>query len=204
MTASTLALVSPQPSQPGIAGLLDLHRRQLLHPFTNHRELATQEAQVFVRGEGIYLIDTRGHRYIDGMSGLWCATLGYSQPEIVSAAATQMERLPYCSSFFGKTHPAAIELAGAIALTPTDSITCSSAIPARKPTTPQRCWSPNKGLRGEVLQRRVVIRLPQCLPRQHLHGREPRRLDCMHAQGGLPLPDVIQLSNHTDMPRHRG
>ncbi len=92
-----------------------LDARHHLHPFTNHGELAQKGSRIIVKGEGCYLIDSEGRRIIDGMAGLWCVNLGYSEHRLVEAARRQMATLPYYNTFFQCATPPAIELAAAIA-----------------------------------------------------------------------------------------
>ena len=63
------------------------------------------------RGEGVYVIDENGYRYLEGMAGLWCANLGFSEARLVEAAREQMERLPTYHMFGGKSHRPGVELA---------------------------------------------------------------------------------------------
>jgi len=70
---------------------------------------------VIVRGEGCELIAEDGRRLIDGSSGLWTVNLGHDREDLVRAAQTQMETLPYAATFGGVSSPPAIELAGRIA-----------------------------------------------------------------------------------------
>jgi putrescine---pyruvate transaminase len=174
--------------------LLAHDREHLLHPFTDHRALHEHGARIVARAEGIYLIAGDGRRWIDGMSGLWCTILGYSQPEIVAAAAAQMSDLPYCSSFFGATHPAAIELAHTIAsLTPPglDHVFFSNSGSEANDTAiraVRRYWQ----LRGEP-QRRVIISRRNAYHGSTYMGASLGGFDCMHAQGGLPLPEIVHI-----------
>lgn len=80
----------------------------LLYPTTN---LAAIEQLSIVRGEGVYVYDSQGRRYLEGMSGLWCTALGYGNQELVDTVRQQMETLSFTHLFGGKTHPMAIELA---------------------------------------------------------------------------------------------
>ncbi|MEM7238826.1 MAG: hypothetical protein AAF501_13535, partial [Pseudomonadota bacterium] len=67
----------------------------LLHPYTNantHRQVG---AHLIDRGEGIYVFDEAGNRYIEGMSGLWCAGLGFGDHELIETAQEQLAKLPY-------------------------------------------------------------------------------------------------------------
>src|SRR4030042_1522741 len=65
---------------------------------------------VIVRGEGHYLYNDRGQRYINGKSCTWNFSLGYGREEIIEAANRQMRELPF-STCFWQAHPRAIELA---------------------------------------------------------------------------------------------
>jgi adenosylmethionine-8-amino-7-oxononanoate aminotransferase len=87
-----------------------IHLARHLLPFEDHKFLKPEDTRVIVRGEGLRVWDDSGRRLLDGMSGLWCTTLGYGRPELVSAAASQMSSLSYCSQFFNTTHPAVAEL----------------------------------------------------------------------------------------------
>jgi putrescine aminotransferase len=86
-----------------------------LHGFTDPRALRRDGAQVFVRGDGVWLEDAAGHRVIDALAGLWCVALGYGRGELADAAARQMRALPYAKTFFGQASPPASELAGVLA-----------------------------------------------------------------------------------------
>lgn len=81
-----------------------------LHPFTDPALHATAAPLVIARGEGVFLIGADGRRYLDAMSGLWCAALGYSVPRLAEAAARQMRELPFSHSFRSRTHPKVVEL----------------------------------------------------------------------------------------------
>ncbi len=86
-----------------------------LHPFTDFKELGEQGARIITRAEGAYIYDHEGREILDGMSGLWCCSLGYGQQRIADAVAAQLQELPYYNSFFQCAHPPAIELAKRLA-----------------------------------------------------------------------------------------
>ncbi len=86
-----------------------------MHPFTDANGLAAKGARVMVRGKGVWLTDSEGHRIIDGMAGLWCVNIGYGRKELAEVAARQMEELSYYNTFFQTTHVPAIALAAKIA-----------------------------------------------------------------------------------------
>ena len=82
-----------------------------LHPATNLRTLQKEGPLVITRGEGVYVYDDEGRRYLEGMAGLWCASLGFSERRLAEAAYRQMCELPFYHSFAGKVPAIATELA---------------------------------------------------------------------------------------------
>src|SRR4030042_6984253 len=65
---------------------------------------------VITRGEGPYVFNDRGNRYINGLSSLWNVAIGHGREELVEAATRQMRELA-CASCFRQVHPKAVELA---------------------------------------------------------------------------------------------
>jgi 4-aminobutyrate---pyruvate transaminase len=86
----------------------------LVHPYTNLERHAEVGPFVITRGDGCYVEDDSGRRYLEGMSGLWSASLGFSEPRLVAAATRQLERLPYSHLFGGRSVDPAIDLAEAL------------------------------------------------------------------------------------------
>lgn len=82
-----------------------------LHPYTNQRKAEAEGSLMIDRGEGIYVFDTNGKRYIEGMAGLWSVAVGFNEPRLVDAAAKQMAKLPYYHTFTQKGHEPATLLA---------------------------------------------------------------------------------------------
>jgi len=82
-----------------------------LHPSTNLRQVQREGPLVITRGEGVYVYDDQGERYLEGMSGLWCASLGFSERRLAEAAHRQMLELPFYHSFAGKVPGISTELA---------------------------------------------------------------------------------------------
>jgi len=83
----------------------------VLHPYTNASRHLKDGPLVMTRGEGIHIFDNEGNKYIEGLGGLFCASLGFSEQRLVDAATRQMKELPFYHSFGGKSHETAIELA---------------------------------------------------------------------------------------------
>ncbi|MBZ0124410.1 MAG: aminotransferase class III-fold pyridoxal phosphate-dependent enzyme, partial [Roseovarius sp.] len=86
-------------------------RRSHLHPFTNLAAHAECGPAIFTRGDGIRVFDDEGRDYIEGLAGLWCASLGFSESRLVDAALRQMQALPFYHNFAHKAVEPAIELA---------------------------------------------------------------------------------------------
>src|SRR5207244_2337449 len=103
---------------------LDLQRAAREHlwlHFTRMGGYADADVPIIVRGDGCYLEDINGKRYLDALAGLFSVNIGYGfGEEIGEAAAAQMRELPFYTNW-GYAHPRAIELAAEIAsLTPGD------------------------------------------------------------------------------------
>ena len=79
----------------------------IIYPATN---LAHIEQLVIERGDGVYVFDNNGNKYLEGMAGLWCTSLGYNNRELIEACSEQMSKLSYTHMFGGKTHQVGIDL----------------------------------------------------------------------------------------------
>ncbi len=89
-------------------------RAHVWHPYTRATTLEAGPVPVLVRGEGIYLFDDKGRRFIDAISSWWCAALGHGHPRIVAAIQKQAAELQH-SILANLTHPQAAELAQRLA-----------------------------------------------------------------------------------------
>jgi adenosylmethionine-8-amino-7-oxononanoate aminotransferase len=87
-----------------------LDHDHLWHPFTQQQGWSEEEPLLIERGEGSYVIDVDGRRYIDGTSSLWCNVHGHRHPAIDRAVSEQLGRIAH-SSMLGLSHPGAAELA---------------------------------------------------------------------------------------------
>jgi adenosylmethionine-8-amino-7-oxononanoate aminotransferase len=85
-------------------------RKVLLHPFTQHELWNEEDFPVIVSGEGVYLFDADGNKYLDGVSSLWLNVHGHRRPEIDEAIKKQLDKMAH-STFLGLSHPPGIELA---------------------------------------------------------------------------------------------
>jgi 4-aminobutyrate---pyruvate transaminase len=84
--------------------------RYLIHQQTNLDDYARDGGVLMARGDGIYVIDDRGNRYLEAMAGMWCASLGFSEKRLAEVAYKQMLELPYYHTF-NRAHMPSIDLA---------------------------------------------------------------------------------------------
>jgi adenosylmethionine-8-amino-7-oxononanoate aminotransferase len=82
----------------------------LWHPFTQQQGWQDEEVPIIERGDGAFLWDVEGRRYIDGVSSLWCTVHGHRHPAIDIAIRDQLDRIAH-TTMLGLTHEPAIDLA---------------------------------------------------------------------------------------------
>ncbi len=82
-----------------------------MHPNVNLRKYEKTGGLVIESGEGVYVFDSSGKRYIEGLAGLWSVAVGFGEKRLAEVAKAQMEKLPYYHTFAYKTHGPSIELA---------------------------------------------------------------------------------------------
>src|SRR3954451_18764775 len=90
------------------------HPQRLWHPFANMARVPGREL-VLVRGEGAWLEDDGGNRYLDATASLWYCNVGYGRTELAEVAAAQMRELPAYSTFGHYANRPALELAERLA-----------------------------------------------------------------------------------------
>ena len=88
----------------------ELDKRTLWHPFTQMRGWAEEDAPVIQAGEGPYLIDVEGRRYLDGVSSLWTNVHGHRHPRIDRAVREQLDRIAH-STLLGLASVPSVEFA---------------------------------------------------------------------------------------------
>jgi len=105
----------PSPPHGGQSELQALARRHLWMHFTRLGAYSDEsEIPVIVRGEGCYVWDEHGRRYLDGLSALFCVNAGHGRAELAEAAARQGRELGFYTNW-SYAHPRAIELAARLA-----------------------------------------------------------------------------------------
>jgi len=128
---------SPQPNSPEARD-----SATVIHPLTNLKTHLEKGALVIEKGEGVWVTDIHGNKYIEGMSGLWCLSLGYGQDRLVEAATEQLQRLPYYHLTNHKSHQPVIDLA--------EKLLEIAPVPMSK------VWFANSGSEGNDSAARIV------------------------------------------------
>ena len=166
-----------------------------MHPFTHNAELAEKGVRVITGAKGVWLTDSDGREMLDGMSGLWCVNIGYGRDELAEAAANQMRQLPYYNTFFQTTHPPVIALAERIAqLAPGDlNHVFFAASGSEANDTNIRMVRQYWAALGKPTKKTIIAR------KNGYHGSSVGSASlggmvAMHAQGGLPIPDIVHIN----------
>ena len=171
----------------------------LVHPYINLASFRETGPLVIERAQGVYVYDTDGKAYIEGMAGLWCTALGYGNEELVETAAEQMRKLSFAHLFTGKSHDPAIELAEKlkeIAPVPISKVFfCNSGSEAND-TQIKLVWYLNNAL-GRPQKKKIISRV------KAYHGvtmaaASLTGLPGNHRDFDLPLPGFL----HTSCPHH--
>src|SRR5687767_15527896 len=107
-------------------------KAHFVHPFTHFDSFKKDGSLVITEAKGAYIFDSRGKRYLDGIGGLWCMSIGFGEEEMAEAVADQIRRLSFYSAFVDTTNPPAVGLATRLAsLAPGDRnrgvYTCSGS-----------------------------------------------------------------------------
>ena len=171
----------------------------LVHPYINLASFRETGPLVIERAHGVYVYDSDGKAYIEGMAGLWCTALGYGNEELVEAAAMQMRKLSFAHLFTGKSHDPAIELAEKlkeIAPVPISKVFfCNSGSEAND-TQVKLVWYLNNA-RGKPQKKKIISR------EKAYHGvtvaaASLTGLPGNHRDFDLPLPGFL----HARCPHH--
>lgn len=92
------------------AWLKEHNTQHIMHPMQDPKALRDNQPVIIESGNGVFITDIDGRRFIDCQGGLWCVNAGYGRKEIVEAVSKQMEKLAYYSLFPGSSNAPSIEL----------------------------------------------------------------------------------------------
>lgn len=171
----------------------------VIHPYTNLDTFRSSGPMIIERGEGIHVWDADGRKYIEGMAGLWCTSLGYSEQELIDVATEQMRQLPFTHVFGGKSHERAADVAEKLkAIAPHKAskvLFCGSGSEANDQQM-KLVWYYNNAL-GRPKKKKFISRI------RGYHGvtvasASLTGLPNNHRDFDLPIAGVL----HTDCPHH--
>jgi 4-aminobutyrate--pyruvate transaminase len=179
--------------------LAELDKLVSLHPFTNLRKHEDKGPVVITRGRGIHVYDDQGREYIEGMAGLWCCSLGFSDERLIEAATRQLNTLPYYHGFAHKTSDIAVRAAAdLLALAPGNMarVFFGTSGSDANDTAIKLVRYYNNAL-GRPTKKKIIART------KGYHGvsiatASLTGLPNIHAGFDLPGPGVL----HTDCPHH--
>lgn len=171
----------------------------VFHPYTPIHKLKETGVLVMARANGVYIYDTQGKEYIEGMSGLWCAGLGFGDEELIEAATEQLRTLPYYHLFGAKGIEPATELAEKlkeIAPVPISKVFFTSSGSEANDTQVKLAWYYNNAM-GRPKKKKIISRI------KGYHGvtvmsASLTGLPYNHKGWDLPVQGIL----HTDCPHH--
>lgn len=150
---------------------------------------------VMVRGEGIYTWDDQGKRYLDAMSGMWSAALGYSEERLAQAALRQMQALPYHQNFAHRSTEPAIQLAERLiqlAPVPMSKVLFACSGSEANDTAIKLAWYYWSAV-GQP-QRRKIIARNRAYHGTTIASASLTGLPHLHQDFGLPLPGFLHVT----------
>lgn len=171
-----------------------------LHSYTNARALEADGALVMDRGEGIYVYDNNGRKYIEGMAGLWSVAVGFGESRLVEAATRQMSKLPYYHTFTARANAPSTELAEKLiqmAPVPMSKAYFTNSGSEANDTAIKMVWYRSNAL-GKPEKKKIISRI------KGYHGvtiaaASLTGLPNNHRSFDLPLPGIF----HTSCPHYR-
>ena len=95
----TEQLIKAKTSLHSDPSLVKWDKEYLWHPFTQMQEWLQEDPLVIEKGDGAFLYDIEGKRYIDAVSSIWCAVHGHNHPYIVSSMIDQISKISHSTLF---------------------------------------------------------------------------------------------------------
>ncbi len=171
----------------------------VMHPYTNLDRHKQTGPMIIERGDGVYVWDDSGRRYIEAMAGLWCTSLGFNEERLVEAAARQMRELPYYHVFAHKSTMPVIDLAEkliALAPVPMSKVFFANSGSEANDTVVKMVWYYNNAL-GRPDKKKIISRI------KGYHGvtvasASMTGLPYNHKDFDLPIANIL----HADCPHY--
>lgn len=171
----------------------------IFHPFTNPVAHEQQGPLVITSGKGVWVYDESGKAYIEGASGLWCASLGFGEERLIEASNRQMRALPFMHLFGSRSTSPAIELSErllALAPLPMSKVFFANSGSEAADTVVKMVWFYNNAL-GRTAKKKIIAR------EDGFHGSTVAAASLTgirrnHRQFDLPIANII----HTARPHY--
>jgi 4-aminobutyrate--pyruvate transaminase len=171
----------------------------LIHQQTDLATYARDGGTLMTRGEGVYVYDDGGRKYLEAMAGLWCASLGFSEQRLADAAYRQLQQLPYYHTFFAKGHLPSVDLAErllAMAPVPMSKVLFQCSGSEANDAAIKLVWYYHNAI-GKPRKKKIIGRV------RGYHGNTVASVSVsgqphMLAEFDLPLP----MMKHTDNPNY--
>jgi 4-aminobutyrate--pyruvate transaminase len=170
-----------------------------LHPFTNLAAHPQVDPLVMERGDGIYVEDDQGRRYLEAMSGLWCVSLGFSNARLAKAGSDALHTLPCYHTFNHRSNAAAIALAEkllSMAPVPMSKVFFANSGSEANDTAVKLVWYYHNAI-GKPGKKKIIARRNAyhgvTVAAASLSGLVPN-----HRDFDLPIDRVL----HVDCPHH--
>ena len=167
-----------------------------LHPFSSNIGIERDGGpRIINKAQGVWLEDSDGNRIIDGMSGLWCVAVGYSQQRITDAITQQLGELPYYNTFFKTTTPPTVELSKRLASILPDGINTIfyGSSGSESNDTNYRLVHRYWALQGKPDKKWLIAR-ENAYHGSTVLGASLGGMSYMHEQAALPIPYIAHIS----------
>ncbi len=170
-----------------------------LHPYTNFKKHESEGPLTIVRGRGVHVIDDDGKEYIEGMAGLWSASLGFDNERLAKVAYDQLRQLPFYHSFNHRSHEPAINLAEKLlemAPVPMSKVFFANSGSEANDSVIKMVWYMNNAL-GRPQKKKIISRI------KGYHGvtvasASLTGLPTNHKSFDLPIAGIL----HTSCPHY--
>ncbi|WP_449470547.1 aspartate aminotransferase family protein [Sphingobium chungangianum] len=170
-----------------------------LHSFTNLATHPEVGPLVITKGDGVFVEDDRGNRYLEAVSALWCASLGFSNERLAKAGSEALRGLPYYHTFTGRSNPAVIALANkllSIAPVPMSKVFFANSGSEANDSAVKLIWYYHNAI-GKPEKKKIIAR------RNAYHGvtvasASLSGLVTNHRDFDLPIHNIL----HTDCPHY--
>lgn len=170
-----------------------------MHSYTNARAHIETGPVIIERGDGAYVFDNNGNRYLEGMAGLWSVGVGFNEPRLAQAATRQMEKLPFYHTFGSRSHGPAVDLAEKLiqlAPVPMSKVFFTNSGSEANDSVLKLLWYRSNAM-GQPQRKKIISRL------RGYHGvtiasASMTGLPVNHTSFDLPIANVL----HTSSPHH--